>query len=160
MKIKLISALICSFILAFSFNAFPKTITARVVGISDGDTIKVLVDNREIRIRLYGIDCPEKNQAFGKRAKQFTSGFAYGKVVQIESIDRDRYGRFVALVYVGNSCLNEELVRNGFAWVYFRYCKKSLCHRWHEYQDNAKNNKRGLWADPNPAPPWDFRKKH
>jgi micrococcal nuclease len=151
--------IVISFILIFSFNVFAATYTARVIGIHDGDTIKVLKDNRQLKIRLYGIDCPEKRQAFGKKAKQFTSNFVYGRDLIIKKINRDRYGRTIALVYVGNKCLNAELIKNGYAWVYLDYCHKSFCSQWIKYQNRAKNRRRGLWAQPNPLAPWKFRKK-
>ncbi len=96
--------------------------TGRVVGVSDGDTITVLHDGKGERIRLHGIDCPEKRQAFGNRAKQFTSKLVFGETVTVEVVDRDRYGRTVAEVLLPDGrSLNRELVRAGFAWMYRRY---------------------------------------
>jgi len=93
--------------------------TAGVVGIADGDTIRVLHDNREVRIRLHGIDCPEKGQAFGTRAKQFTADLVFGKDVRICVRDIDRYGRTVAEVWLEDGrMLNRELVGAGLAWWY------------------------------------------
>src|SRR6478672_10050506 len=95
---------------------------ARVVGISDGDTIRVVHDGREVRIRLHGIDCPESKQAFGSRAKQFTSEMVFDQVVHLRVRDIDRYGRTVAEVWLGDGrMLNRELVRAGLAWWYRRY---------------------------------------
>jgi len=76
--------------------------------------------------RLFGVDCPEKRQAFGKRAKQFTSSLVFGKVVNVTPVTKDRYGRTVALVSVNRKLLNEELIKNGLAWVYNRCCHKAL----------------------------------
>ncbi len=108
-------------------QAGAQTITGKVVGVSDGDTITVLQDRTQYKIRLYGIDCPEKSQDFGNRAKKFVSGMVYGKQVQVIQKDMDRYGRVVGMVYVGNTCVNEEIVRAGLAWVFHRYCKDSFC---------------------------------
>jgi endonuclease YncB( thermonuclease family) len=128
-----------------------------VVGVSDGDTITVLHDGKGVKIRLYGIDTPEKRQAFGKKAKQFTSGMVHGKTVEVEIKDTDRYGRSVALIYVDDQSLNEALVKNGLAWVYRKYCKEAFCEDWLNLEIVARYGKIGLWSEPNPIPPWEFR---
>jgi endonuclease YncB( thermonuclease family) len=110
-------AVLLSFILLVC-SVHAQTITGKVVGVSDGDTITVLQDRTQYKIRLYGIDCPESGQDFGKRAKKFVSGMVYGNQVQMIQKDMDRYGRVVDMVYIGNTCVNEELVRAGLAWVY------------------------------------------
>ena len=112
----------------------------KVVGISDGDTITVSHNNRGEKIRLYGIDTPEKRQDFGNKAKQFTSNMVFGKSVEVEPVTKDRYGRTVGLVYINGQCLNEELVRAGFAWVYIKYCKKAICTDWHRLEAAVKAN--------------------
>jgi endonuclease YncB( thermonuclease family) len=149
-------------LLLIFLSAFPCLAWAwsgKVVSIADGDTITVLRDKEQVRIRLYGIDTPERGQAFSKRAKQFTSKLVYGKVVEVEPVDIDRYGRTVALVTVFQRLVNEELVNAGFAWIYTRYCDRPICERWKVLEQEAREAKRGLWADPNPIPPWEFRKK-
>src|SRR5438094_4600286 len=98
--------------------------SGRVVGVTDGDTIKVMHNGRAEKIRLYGIDCPEKRQAFGTKAKQFTSGQAFGKDVTVQVKDTDRYGRTVGIVILPDGrSLNEELVYQGLAWWYRKYSK-------------------------------------
>jgi len=87
----------------------------KIVGVSDGDTTNVMHSGKGEKIRLYGIDCPEKRQAFGTKAKQFTSTMVYGKVVEVEPMDTERYGRTVGLVSINGKSINEELVKNGFA---------------------------------------------
>ena len=129
----------------------------KVVGISDGDTITVLHNNRGEKVRLYGIDTPEKRQDFGNKAKQFTSNMVFGKYVEVESVTKDQYGRTVGLVYINGQCLNEELIRTGFAWVYIKYCKKAICAEWRRLEAAAKVNKAGLWLHSNPIPPWKYR---
>jgi len=130
----LIVLLLPSLCLAWSGN---------VVGISDGDTITVMNDSRGEKIRLYGIDTPEKRQNFGTRAKQFTSGMVFGKIVEIETIDTDRYGRTVGIVHADGLNINQEIVRNGYAWVYTRYCKKPICNDWKGIETTARANKEG-----------------
>ena len=126
----------------------------KVVGVSDGDTITVLRDKQPQKIRLYGIDCPEKRQPFGKKAKQFTSELVFGKLVEVEPVATDRYGRTVAFVQVENTIVNEELIKEGLGWVYIRYCKLPLCAEWQGLQLAAQNQKRGLWHEQGEIPPW------
>ena len=106
---------------------------------------------------MYGIDTPERGQAFGTKAKKFTSDMVFGEVVEVEPVDTDRYGRTVALVSVFKRLVNEELVNAGYAWVYTRYCTQPLCERWKLLESEAREAKRGLWADPHAIPPWEFR---
>ena len=133
--------------------------TGKVIGVADGDTITVLRDKQPQKIRLYGIDCPEKRQPFGKRAKQFTSELVFGKVVEVEPVAVDRYGRTVSFVQVENVLVNEELIREGLGWVYVRYCKLPLCAEWQGLQLAAQNEKRGLWGQTGEIPPWEYRRQ-
>lgn len=139
----------------FANFAYAQEFSGKVVGVADGDTITVLTPERQqIKVRLYGIDCPEKSQAFGQKAKQFTSSKVAGKNVTVAVLDKDRYGRFVGLV----GSLNQELVQNGFAWVYDRYCKKSFCSQWKRDEEQARKARKGLWVE-QAIPPWEWRKK-
>jgi micrococcal nuclease len=133
--------------------------TGRVVGVAAGETIMVLKNKKSVEILLYGIDCPEEGQPFSDQAMQFASKMVFGKVVEVYRMDTDRQGRTVAFVSVDKSLLNEELVKAGLAWVYNRYCNEVICETWKQYQLRAKVGKRGLWSDPNPIPPWEFRRK-
>jgi len=133
--------------------------SGKVIGISDGDTITVLRDKQPQKIRLYGIDCPEKRQPFGKKAKQFTSDLVFGKLVEVEPVTIDRYGRTVAFVRVENITVNEELIKEGLGWVYVRYCKLPLCVEWQGLELTAQAQKRGVWGDSGEIPPWEFRRK-
>ncbi len=129
-----------------------------MVGVSDGDTITVMHNGKGERIRLHGIDCPEKRQAFGNRAKQFTSTLVFGKTVTVQVMDRDRYGRTVGEVLLSDGrSLNRELVRAEFAWWYRRYAPddETLDQLEHE----ARGTQRGLWADPHAVPPWEWRRR-
>ena len=130
--------------------------TGEVVKIADGDTITVLHGKAPVKIRLYGIDCPERGQAFGTKAKQFTAGMVFRKQVRIEPVDRDRYGRTVAWVYVNGKNLCEELVRAGLAWHYKKYSSdQSLA----DLEISARRNRVGLWSDPHAMPPWEYRRR-
>lgn len=134
-------------------------IIGKVVGVADGDTITVLENRTQYKIRLYGIDTPESHQDFGNRAKQFTSDLVFGKQVRVVKKDIDRYGRIVGMVYVGDVCANEALIENGLAWVYRKYCKMEICGRWLELESMAIDGDIALWSHPNPVPPWEFRRK-
>ncbi|GAB2531612.1 thermonuclease family protein [Rufibacter soli] len=129
----------------------------RVIAIKDGDTIELLKDGKPLRVRLQGVDCPEKTQAFGERARQFTSDQAFGKFVQLKVSDIDRYGRTVGeIILPDGRNLNYELVKYGFAWHYTAYSKDQELAR---LEQEARAHKWGLWADPSPQAPWDFRKQ-
>ena len=130
----------------------------KVVAIADGDTVTVLDGTTQVRVRLRGVDCPEKRQAFGTRAKQFTSDLVFGKEVTVKPKERDRYGRVVAeIVLPDGRILNQELVRAGLAWWYRRYEPNDETLR--ALEKEARAARRGLWADPNPVPPWEFRRR-
>jgi micrococcal nuclease len=130
--------------------------TGKVVGVSDGDSITVMRQGRGEKVRLYGIDCPEKGQAFGNRAKQFASDMVFGKDVLVKAHDCDKYGRILGDVFTpeGQS-LNQELVRAGYAWWFKRYSKDIVLAK---LEEEAMVAKRGLWADPNAIPPWEWRR--
>lgn len=128
----------------------------KVVGVHDGDTISVLHGRKTERIRLNGIDCPEKRQPFGKVAKQYTSALVFGKDVTVTSQGRDRYGRTIGEVTLPDGpSLNRELVKAGLAWWYRKYSKDSSLG---DLEAEARLARRGLWADPHPIPPWEWRK--
>jgi len=131
---------------------------AKVVHIADGDTITVLRGREQIKIRLNGIDCPESRQPWGRKAKRFTADLVGMKTVQVQPIDKDRYGRLVAVVSLPETgqVLGLELVRAGLAWWYRRYAPKDQDLR--EAEERAKAARKGLWADPNPIPPWEWRR--
>jgi len=133
----------------------------KVVGVSDGDTLKILAQNKVTKVRLYGIDSPEKRQAFGQKAKQRTSDLCFGQEVRVEPLTLDRYGRVIARVYLKDERdLGNILVEEGLAWWYHHYAKTD--DKLKNLQDRARRQKLGLWADAHPTPPWEFRrtKKH
>ncbi len=131
----------------------------KCVAVADGDTISVMRYKKPIKIRLYGVDCPERGQDFGAKAKQFTSIMVFGKQARIDPIDEDRYGRVVAWVWIGDVSLNRELIRQGLAWYYRRYAPTAF--DLFRLETEAKAKGIGLWSLPKPTPPWEFRKaKH
>lgn len=140
-----------------SDNQKPSTAAGdKVVAVKDGDTIELLQKGKTVTVRLYGVDAPEKTQDYGQKAKQFASDLVFGKSVRLISHNTDRYGRTVGTIILPDGrSLNEELIRNGYAWHYKAYSKdKNL----ENLEADARRFKRGLWQLPNPTPPWDFRK--
>jgi len=128
-----------------------------VVSIADGDTFTFLtIEKKQIRVRLHGIDCPEKAQDFGQVAKQFLSDLIYSKTVTVIVTETDRYGRSIGKVFVDSVCINEELLRAGLAWHYKQYDKSQ---RLASLEAEARKNKKGLWVRSDAIAPWDFRKR-
>lgn len=134
------------------------TLKAKVIGIKDGDTVVVLDSlNNQTTLRLAEVDCPEKNQPFGTKAKQFTSDQIYLKTIKYLVTDIDRYGRSIAMIFYDkdNKYLSAEIIKAGMGWHYKRYSKSIELS---EFEDKAKENKIGLWFDKNPIPPSEWRK--
>lgn len=133
-------------------------ISGRVVGVTDGDTIRLLTpDNQQVKVRLAEIDAPEKDQPYGMKAKQALAALCFSKNVRAVVVDHDRYGRTVARLYVGGTDINAAMVRQGAAWVYLKYLHdRSLL----AVEQGARAAKRGLWAlqDDQRLPPWEWRK--
>ena len=131
-------------------------IRGKVVSIADGDTITVL-DAAKVqhKIRLQGIDAPEKKQAFGTKSKESLSEKVGEKEVVVTWKEKDRYGRILGEVMLGNRHINLEMVQDGMAWHYKQYSKsKELA----ETEEAARKAKKGLWVAKEPVPPWDYRK--
>lgn len=153
----MIRSILLSLLLALPLTCLGDVIVGKVVGISDGDTLTVLDSgNRQYKIRLSAIDAPEKNQPFGVRSKQALSVLCYGKEAKVRPLKEDRYGRTVADVDCGGRNVNEEQIRAGMAWVYRKYAKGY--GDLYRLEDEARLGRRGLWADLEPVPPWEFRK--
>lgn len=146
--------------LLFSLNTIfsQSTLTGIVVGVKDGDTVVVLDSlNHQTTLRLAEIDCPEKNQPFGTKAKQFTSDQIYRKEIKYVVTDIDRYGRSIAMIYYDdNKYLSAALIKNGLAWHYKRY---SISEELANFENSARLQKVGLWYDKNPIEPWEWRRK-
>ncbi|MDR0356528.1 MAG: thermonuclease family protein [Deltaproteobacteria bacterium] len=127
----------------------------------DGDTIAFLTQDFErVRVRLYGIDAPEKNQSGGPESSQALKALIEGKSAEVRVLDVDRYNRLVGLIYLNGQSVNLALVADGHAWVYKRHCRsKEICREMTQAESIAKDEGRGLWAEPNPVPPWDHRRR-
>lgn len=161
------------FLLAFLLisTSAAADITGIVVGVADGDTVTVLDTNKaQHKVRLAGIDSPEKAQPFGQRAKQRMSALVFGKVVRLEGDKRDRYGRTVAKVWVSppdcQRCPQTldaglAVLTSGLAWHYKKYQNEQSPEDRERYafaEDEARSKRAGLWAEANPVPPWEWRK--
>jgi len=130
---------------------------SKVVAIHDGDTLTVLRDQEQIKVRLSEIDAPETGQAFGNRSKQSLAEICFNKPARLEVKGEDRYGRTLARVHCDGVDANAEQVRQGLAWVYRKYAPKDS--PLYAVEEEAKAAKRGLWADTEPMPPWEWRLK-
>lgn len=138
-------------------------VTGRVVGVTDGDTITVL-DNTNIqhKVRLAGIDAPEKKQPFGQRSKQSLSDCAYDKTATVQGNKLDRYGRLVGKVLVSGVDCNLRQINLGLAWHYKKYMNEQAPDdrlTYAQAEDDARSKKAGLWSDVNAMPPWEWRRK-
>lgn len=132
-----------------------EVLRGEVVGISDGDTLTALVDRKPVKVRLAEIDAPESRQPFGARSKLSLSALCYRQAAEIETQSRDRYGRTVGHVTCAGTDAQVHQVREGMAWVFDRYVTDRALY---SLQDEARGARRGLWADPNPVPPWAWRR--
>jgi len=142
--------------LAVPAVARAETLAGKVVSVQSGDTLVVKSpDNKEYRVRLIAIDAPELKQAYGDKAKAALSDLVLNKEVRVETNSKDQYDRPLGVLLLGERNINRELVEEGWAWQFTRY-DNSVELR--EAQERAKAAKKGLWADPNPISPWDFRK--
>ncbi|MDR2146272.1 MAG: thermonuclease family protein [Tannerella sp.] len=130
----------------------------KVVGITDGDTFKGLTsDYQEIKFRIYGIDSPERKQAFSNRAKQYLSDLIYGKTVEVKLHRKDRYGRSIVWIFTEDGRdVSAEMLKAGMAWHYKEY---DSTQQYSDLEYEARLLKAGLWVDKNPKAPWDFRKE-
>lgn len=126
-----------------------------VVGVIDGDTIDVLVENRPVRVRLAQIDAPERTQAFGTRSRQALSAMVFRQAVTVAEAGSDRYGRTLGTVFVAGVNVNAAMIDQGMAWAYRQYVTdRSLI----QLEAQARAARRGLWVDPAPVEPWLFRR--
>lgn len=131
--------------------------TGKVVSVADGDTLTVLVNKQQRKVRFYGVDSPEKKQPFGTKAKRFTSDAAFGKQVTVTVMSKDRYGRVVGVIHLPDGRnLNHELVRNGYAWWYKHYAPNDK--ELEALERRAREEKLHLWSQPDAMAPWDFRR--
>lgn len=153
---KHIISILC--LLSVCFSLYSKELRGRIVRVSDGDTV-VLLDstNTQHRIRLDGIDCPEKGQPFGRKATDFVKNLAAGKQAVVYWDKKDRYGRILGYLIVDGVNVNKELLKNGLAWHYKHFNQdKELA----ELEQQAKDKKLNIWSDKNPIEPYQWRKSN
>jgi endonuclease YncB( thermonuclease family) len=131
-------------------------VLGKVVSVHDGDTITVLVEKRQVKVRLMDIDAPELRQPFGTRARASLAEMCFGKIAAVNVRGRDRYKRAIAQVTCAGTDANAEQVRRGYAWTYTRYARRDS--PLHVLQLQARAEHRGLWADPGATPPWEWRR--
>lgn len=150
-------------LLATVSTANASILVGHVVGVTDGDTITLLdASHTQYKIRLAGIDAPEKKQAFGNASKKALSDLVFDKVVSVEWNKQDRYGRIVGKVLVKGLDANLAQVKHGYAWFYKKYQNELVQLDRLDYlhaQEAAEEQRLGLWAVEQPTPPWEFRKK-
>jgi endonuclease YncB( thermonuclease family) len=141
-------------------NVGVKAVDAEVLRVVDGDTVIVrMPDGKKTKVRLYGVDCPEKKQAFGKKATEFVRHLLGTEklIVMPAETKTDKYGRTVGIVRLASGVtLEEELLIAGLAWVAF--CDRPDCVAWKNFEKTARAEKRGLWVGDAPVPPWEWRK--
>lgn len=133
-----------------------------MISIADGDTLTVLDSSeKQHKIRLLGIDAPEKNQSFGNQSKQSLAQMVFGKTVVIDFNKRDKYKRIVGKVLLEGKDINLEQIKSGLAWHYKQYENEQELSDRSVYANEeyvARSDGKGLWVDNNPIPPWQFRK--
>ena len=150
-------------LLLISLGLNAATLQGRVVGVADGDTITVLdASNTKHKIRLQGIDAPEKAQAFGQRSKQSLSDLVYNKQVTVDFQKKDKYGRTLGKVLLNGTDICLEQIKLGMAWHYKQYASdqpKEDRALYAQSELDAKSKLTGLWSDNSPTPPWQFRRQ-
>lgn len=145
------------FVLTTPLASFTASFTAKVVRVIDGDTVQVYDGVNRTKIRLYGIDSPESKQAFGQQAKRAMLQLAANQNVVIEDHGKDVYGRTLGTIYLDNQDINAVMVSEGMAWAY-RYQGRFTVPQYGSLEQNARDAKKGLWADPHAVEPRLWRK--
>lgn len=150
-------------LLVTGLSLHAETLNGKVVAVADGDTVTVLdAARRSHKVRLAGIDAPEKAQAFGVRSKQSLSAMVFNKTVSVEWNKRDRYGRTLGKLVVDGVDANLAQIQTGMAWWYEKYRSDQPPVDQRQYQAAelaARAQRAGLWLDENPVPPWDWRRE-
>lgn len=142
-------------------NSIKEAISCRPISISDGDTLTCLTtDRRQVKVRLNKIDAPEKSQPFGQKAKQALSSLIWGKLIIVFEEGKDRYGRTIGTVVLDGQNINKTMVSIGYAWAYRQYLTPNDRAEYLQLESQARSEKRGLWADPKPIYPSDFRQQN
>lgn len=158
MRTKKYSFLVTIVLLCFSGNILAQKFQVKVVKISDGDTFTAINrDNLQLKFRIWGIDAPEKKQAFGTKSKEHLSSLIFGKTITVDVQKQDGWGRYIAYVFTpDNKDVGTEMIKAGMAWQFIEY-DQSEKYRAAELQ--ARKSKKGLWSDSHRIAPWEFRQK-
>ena len=135
-----------------------KIYKGKVVKVTDGDSINILIDDTQIRIRLAEIDAPERGQPYWKKSREALANYVAGKEVEVFEVSIDRYQRVVGQVYIGDLWVNGALVRGWYAYVYPKY---ATSERLYEFEEEARENQAGIWKLPESdrMKPWEWRKQ-
>lgn len=148
-------------ILIITNTSTADTLYGRIVGVADGDTVTVLdATNTQWKIRLMGIDSPEKKQPFGNKSKEHLSSLVFNKQVMVDYSKQDKYGRTVGKILVDGKDANLQQIKAGLAWHYKKYQKEQSVEdrlTYAQAEEQALTEKQGLWIDPDPTPPWNWR---
>jgi micrococcal nuclease len=156
-RLPMVSLLVWLLLVVWLILVHAEPFSGKVVGLSDGDTISVLREGKAVKVRLYGVDAPEKAQAFGTQARKFTGDLVFQRDVTVVVHTTDRYGRLVGDVLLPDGLsLTQELVKAGLAWWYRQYAPNEPALA--QLEAEARTAKRGLWAEAYPVPPWQWRK--
>ncbi len=153
------TALLILVFASLTFAAPPKItehLTGKVVGVTDGDTVTLLVKQKTLKVRLHGIDAPETKQAFGNKSKQALAAMVFGKVITLRKTGTDKYGRTLGIIHYRDSDINAKMIEGGWAWHYKYYNDEPRLAR---LETQAKERKLGLWTDSQPIAPWEFRRQ-
>lgn len=138
------------------YGSFDDATTFKVIRVIDGDTVEVLSDGKPLRLRLEGIDAPERGQPYGKSAKEYLADLVAGKKITFVDLGEDKYKRTIARIRIDGVDVCESMVKNGFAWHYVKYAKDDL--ELAKAEMKAREAKRGLWSDKRRVAPWKWRK--
>lgn len=149
------------FLLVTSTQLPAETLTGRIIGVTDGDTVTLLdAKHHPQKVRLAGIDAPEKRQAFGEKSKTHLSALAYNRQAKADCRKIDRYRRRVCVIYVNGRDVGREQIKAGMAWWYQQYARDQKKQERIDYKHAeflAKRHRYGLWSGKNPTPPWEWR---
>jgi endonuclease YncB( thermonuclease family) len=171
--IRLALIIVSLFLISPCFAKEPiRSIEGIVIKVSDGDTIQVMDSlGTKVKVRFYGIDCPETEksnkktghvskpgQPYGEKAFRALQGKLKHQKVKLDVMAVDRYGRTVSIVWIGNRNINLEMVQEGYAWAYKQYLDRPHASEYIEAEEQARAKRLGLWQQNNPQPPWEFRK--
>lgn len=133
------------------------SLSGHVVKIIDGDTYDIVLNRKQTRVRMFGIDAPERGMDYYKVAKEYLGSLCMNQMIRIEVINTDRYGRIVAKSFLSDGReLGAEMIKAGLAWHFKRYSDDESLS---QFEIIARENRIGLWQANNPTPPWNYRKR-